>query len=161
MLIQKGQQNLSKLPFNRGGFYHIPLSAEVIKALPDGPKTRIICELDKRLSIRCGLNPLGAGAYFILLAKRYIEQLEMTEGDLISYTLTVDPDPLGVDIPEVMHELFDQDPEARSIFEQLRNPRKRTLIHRTNRVKNIDLQVRHILDFLEEEAHKIRQRNIR
>ncbi len=160
MLIQKGQQNLSKLPFNRGGFYHIPLSPEVIKALPDGPKTRIICELDNRLNIRCGLNPLGEGAYFILLAKRYIEQLEKLEGDLISYTLTVDPDPLGVDILEVMHELFDQDPEAKSIFEQLKNPRKRTLIHRINRVKNIDLQVRHILDFLEEEGYKIRQRKI-
>ncbi len=161
MLIQKGQQNLTKLPFNRGGFYHIPLSAEVIKALPDGPKTRIICELDDRLSIRCGLNPLGEGAYFILLAKRYIEQLEKVEGNLISYILKVDPHPLGVDIPEVMHELFDQDPEVKTVFEQLRNPRKRTLIHRINRVKNIDLQVRHILDFIEEEAHKIRQRKIR
>lgn len=161
MLIQKGQQNLTKLPFNRGGFYHIPLSAEVIKALPDGPKTRIICELDDRLSIRCGLNPLGEGAYFILLAKRYIEQLEKVEGNLISYILKVDPHPLGVDIPEVMHELFDQDPEVKTVFKQLRNPRKRTLIHRINRVKNIDLQVRHILDFIEEEAHKIRQRKIR
>ncbi len=158
MRIQKGQQNLTKLPFNRGGFFHIPLSAEVVQSLPEGAKTRIICQLDERVRIRCGLNPLGKGAYFILIAKRYIEALEKKEHDLISYELTVDPDPLGVDIPEVMHELLDQDPEAKKTFDQLGNPRKRTLIHRINRIKNIDLQVRHILDFLEEEAHKIHQR---
>ena len=157
MLIQKGQQNLIKTSFTRGGFYHIPLSAEVIKSLPDGPKTRIVCELDGQLSIRCGLNPLGEGAYFILIAKRYIEELNKAEHDLINYALSVDPDPLGVDIPEVMQELLDQDPEAKNTFEQLGNPRKRTLIHRINRVKNIDIQVRHILDFLEEEAHRIRK----
>ena len=158
MRIQKGQQNLTKLPFNRGGFFHIPLSAEVVQSLPEGAKTRIICQLDDSVRIRCGLNPLGEGAYFILIAKRYVEALEKQEHDLITYELTVDPDPLGVDIPEVMHELLDQDAEAKKTFDQLGNPRKRTLIHRINRIKNIDLQVRHILDFLEAEAHKIHQR---
>ena len=82
MRIQKGQQNLTKLPFNRGGFFHIPLSAEVVQSLPEGAKTRIICELDERVRIRCGLNPLGKGAYFILIAKRYVEALEKKEHDL-------------------------------------------------------------------------------
>lgn len=76
------------------------------------------------------------------------------------YYLEVDPDPLGVDIPEVLEELLHQDSEAKNTFNRLAHSRKRTLIHRINRIKNIDIQVRQILNFLEEEAHRMhKQKN--
>lgn len=158
MTFQSGEQPLRKLQHNRGGFYYLEVDAKTVVQLPEKHKTRIICTLEQTLKLRCGLNHLGDGNFYVLLAQRHIKTLNKNLHDLIAFKLEVDPDPLGVDIPEVLEELLHQDSEARNTFNHLANSRKRTLIHSINRVKNIDIQVRQILDFLEEEAHQMHKR---
>ncbi|MGA0063481.1 MAG: YdeI/OmpD-associated family protein [Flavobacteriaceae bacterium] len=158
MTFLSGAQPLRKLQHNRGGFYYLEVDAETVAQLPEKHKTRIICTLEQTLKLRCGLNHLGDGNFYVLLAQRHIKNLNKNLHDLVAFNLEVDPDPLGVDIPEVLTELLHQDSEARNTFNLLAHSRKRTLIHRVNRIKNIDIQVRQILDFLEEEAYRIHQR---
>jgi len=157
MTFLSGAQPLRKLQHNRGGFYYLEVDAETVAKLPEKHKTRIICTLEQTLKLRCGLNHLGDGNFYVLLAQRHIKNLNKNLHDLVAFNLEVDPDPLGVDIPEVLTELLHQDSEARNTFNLLAHSRKRTLIHRVNRIKNIDIQVRQILDFLEEEAYRIHQ----
>ena len=158
MTFLSGAQPLRKLQHSRGGFYYLEVDAVTVEQLPEKHKTRIICTLEQTHKLRCGLNHLGDGNFYVLLAQRHIKTLNKNLHDYITFNLEVDTDPLGVDIPEVLAELLQQDSEARNTFNLLAHSRKRTLIHRINRIKNIDIQVRQILDFLEEEAYRMHQR---
>ena len=158
MIFLSGAQPLRKLQHNRGGFYYLEVDSKTVAQLPEKHKTRIICALEQTLKLRCGLNRLGNGNFYVLLAQRHIKTLNKNLNDLIAFKLEVDPDPLGVDIPEVLEELLHQDSEAKNTFNGLAHSRKRTLIHQVNRIKNIDIQVRQILNFLEEEAHRTHKR---
>jgi hypothetical protein len=158
MTFLSGAQPLRKLQHSRGGFYYLEVDAVTVAQLPEKHKTRIICTLEQTHKLRCGLNHLGDGNFYVLLAQRHIKTLNKNLHDYITFNLEVDTDPLGVDIPEVLAELLQQDSEARNTFNLLAHSRKRTLIHRINRIKNIDIQVRQILDFLEEEAYRMHQR---
>ena len=124
------------------------LSAAVVNQFEKGRATRLKCDIDNEISYSCGLNHLGDGNFFIILSKSKLEALEKKIGDFVSFEVYEDPNPLGVDIPETLQVLMEQDEEVKAIFEKLSDGKKRTLIFSISRVKNIDLQVKKILDFI-------------
>ncbi len=67
--------------------------------------------------------------------------------------------PLGVEIPEVLEAFLAQDEDGKSIFDQLTDGRKRTLIFSILRIKNFDKQVQTIQNFLITEHDKIQAKN--
>jgi uncharacterized protein YdeI (YjbR/CyaY-like superfamily) len=73
---------------------------------------------------------------------------------LVNYTIQKDPLPLGVEVPEVLIVYLNQDSDALAIYDKLSDGRKRTLIHRVLRTKDIDKQINLIGDFLVAEAMK-------
>jgi len=79
-------------------------------------------------------------------------------GDIITFEITEDPNPLGVEIPEVLSVLLAQDEDAKNIFDELTDGRKRTLIYTIIRTKNIDKQVEMALEFLQKEWEKIQRK---
>ncbi len=100
------------------------------------------------------MNHLGNGNYYIMVAKRYIKPLKKDKGDLVSYTLQEDPNPLGIAIQEVLEVFLAQDEDGKTIFDQLTDGRKRTLIFSVLRIKNIDKQIQTIQNFLIAEHEK-------
>jgi hypothetical protein len=151
-MIYQGTQPLQK----RGSYYHLEISAEIVNQMEKKRATRLICTIDNHVTLRCGLNHLGNGDFYIMLAKRYIKKIGKEAGEMISYTLEEDPNPLGVEIPEVLEVYLAQDPDAQVIFEKLTDGRKRTLIFSILRIKNVDKQVESILKFLQAEHQKQR-----
>ncbi|WNJ17094.1 DUF1905 domain-containing protein [Pontibacter sp. G13] len=146
---------LSKLAPRKGGYHHLVIPHEVVDQFPRGKKTRVICTLNESLSYACGFNHLGNGDFFIIVAKRYLKQLDLEGGEEVLVQIQTDPNPLGVDIPEVLQVLLAQDQEAESTFDQLTDGRKRTLIYMLQRIKSVDLAVQKCLAFLEEESPKM------
>ena len=151
-MIHKGTQFLQK----SGSYYHLVVSAEIVNQYEKKRATRLICTIDDKVKLQCGLNHLGNGDFYIMLAKKYIKEIGKEAGETISYTLELDPNPLGVDIPEVLEVFLAQDPDGEAIFNKLTDGRKRTLIFSVLRIKNVDKQVETILKFLQAEHEKQR-----
>ena len=154
-MIYKGTQSLQK----RGSYYHIEVVAEIVNQFKKKRDTRFICTIDNKVIVRCGLNHLGNGNYYIMLAKRYVKEIGKEVRELISYTLEEDPNPLGVEIPEVLEAFLEQDEDGKRIFNQFTDGRKRTLIFSILRIKNIDKQVETIIKFLKAEHEKQQMKN--
>ena len=58
-----------------------------------------------------------------------------------------DPNSLGVDIPETVEVLLDQDADLHQKFNKLTLGKQRSIIHQVNRVKNIDRQITKTIDY--------------
>ena len=77
-------------------------------------------------------------------------------GEEVEFILEEDPNPLGVEEPEVLTVLLEQDPMAKEQYDQLTNGKKRILIFSLQKTKNNDLQVQKILQFLMEQTQRQR-----
>ena len=143
-----GKQTIKQLEKRKGGYFYLKLDASVVKNLSKKNKTRIICIIDSSLSIRCGLNHLGDGNFYIILGGKYLKTLHKELGDEVEYLIKEDPDQLGVDIPEVLTVLLEQDAELKAVFNKITDGKKRSLIYSFNKIKNIDRQVAIIIEFL-------------
>ena len=153
MISYEGQQTIKQLEKRKGGYYYLKIEAAIVEQFPHKRKTRLICEIDQIVSYRCGLNHLGDGNFFIILASKYLKTLDKKLGDVIDYIIKVDPDQLGVDIPEVLQVLLDQDEAAKSKFSTLTDGKKRSLIYSILKIKDIDKQVKTILHVLFRKTH--------
>ncbi|MGH1385554.1 DUF1905 domain-containing protein [Kordia sp.] len=151
-MIHEGTQALQK----SGSYYHLVVSADIVNQYEKKRATRLICTIDDKVRLQCGLNHLGNGDFYIMLAKKYIKEIGKEAGETISYKLELDPNPLGVAIPEVLEVFLAQDPDGEAIFNKLTDGRKRTLIFSVLRIKNVDKQVETILKFLQTEHEKQR-----
>ena len=84
--------------------------------------------------------------------------LGLMTGEKVFFEIFEDPNPLGVEVPEVLKALLMQDPVVERVWKMLTDGRKRTICHSTMRIKNIDLQVERALEFFELEREKLVQK---
>ncbi|MGD1841651.1 MAG: YdeI/OmpD-associated family protein [Thermonemataceae bacterium] len=87
------------------------------------------------------MNHLGDGNFFIILGKQRLKQIGKGLGDTITFHLKEDPNPLGVEMPQVLTILLAQDEVLKAVFEQLSMGKKRHVIHTISKIKDIDKQV--------------------
>jgi len=88
------------------------------------------------------------GDYFIIVAKALLQKLNKQLGDEIKFEIFLVSNPLGVKVPEVLEVLLDQDQAAIKIYEELTDGKKRRLIFSIIKFKNVDLEVKKIIEFL-------------
>ncbi|MEN0003578.1 MAG: YdeI/OmpD-associated family protein [Bacteroidota bacterium] len=148
------EQAIDQLEARKGGYFYLRVKAATVETFSRKRATRLLVNLDERVEYGCGLNHMGDGDYFIIVAGRYLKQLQKEKGDIVQYTLREDPNPLGVAIPEVLSALLEQDEAAKTVFDRLTDGKKRSLIYSIQKVKDIDKQVDKILAFLEKEDRK-------
>jgi uncharacterized protein YdeI (YjbR/CyaY-like superfamily) len=96
------------------------------------------------------LNHLGDGNYFIILGSKNLTEVEKQLGDKISFELSEDPNPLGVDMPEVLEAILEQDQEIKTIFDNLTLGKKRNVIHTIIKIKDIDKQIQRAIQLINE-----------
>lgn len=156
MTSYEGKQTIKQLEKRKGGYFYLKLDAEIIDRFSRKRATRMICTIDKEVSYRCGLNHLGDGNFYIIIAGKYLQKLNKEIGSEVSYKIEEDPDQLGVEIPEVLTVFLGQDLEAKAIFDRLTDGKKRSLIYSFAKIKDIDKQVKIIMDFLNKERHKMK-----
>lgn len=154
MILYSGHQAIKQLEKRKGGYYYIQLDAEVVNQFKRKKATRIVCNIDDCISYRCGLNHLGDGNFFVIVATKHIQALDKTLGETINYTIKEDPDQLGVDMPEVLTVFLNQEPDKRKLFDTLTDGKKRSLIYSIIKLKDIDKQVKIITNFLNKEKRK-------
>ncbi|MEM6316130.1 MAG: DUF1905 domain-containing protein [Bacteroidota bacterium] len=158
MLIFQFEQHLGKLPPRQGAYTYLEVEKSVIDQFPKQRATRLICRIDEKVEYGCGLSHLGNGNYFIIVANKWLKKLGKVEGDRVFFKIWADPNPLGVEVPEVLSELLKQDKWAKSVYDQITDGKKRSLIYTILRLKNIDKQVANALDFFKKEETKFQKK---
>src|SRR5215203_1971737 len=134
--------------FDNSNYHYLEIDRETVSAFEKKRATRLICVVDEKISYACGLNHLGNGNFFIIVSKARLKLLNKTAGDAVEFEIFEDPNPLGVEIPKVLQILLADDKEVRAAFDKLTDGKKRSLIYSTKNIKDIDLQVRRILNFI-------------
>ncbi|AZQ58168.1 DUF1905 domain-containing protein [Maribacter sp. MJ134] len=152
----QGKQTIKQLEKRKGGYYYLKLDTEIINQFSKKRATRIICTIDANVSYRCGLNHLGDGNFYVIVAGKYLEKLNKELGEEVDYRIDEDPDQLGVDMPEVLTVFLAQDSDSKAIFDKLTDGKKRSLIYSFVKLKDIDKQVKIINDFLAKESQKMK-----
>jgi len=138
---------IQQLEPRRGAYFYVRLTKAQFQQLNS---KRLICRLDDRISYGCGVNHMGDGDYFIIIAKAKLKQLDKALGEVVEVALEADPNPLGVAEPEVLLVLLEQDDWAKAAYGRLTDGKKRGLIYQVLKIKDIDRQVEHILAYLHE-----------
>lgn len=142
------EQFIGQLEKRKGGYFYITISADVVNQFKNRRLTRFICTLDKKLTFQCGLNHLGDGNFFIILSTKNLKSIDKQFGDKIFFELDEDPNPLGVDMPEILEAILEQDEVLKATFDSLTLGKKRNVIHSINKIKDIDKQIKKTIQII-------------
>ena len=154
-----GEQSIKQLEKRKGGYFFLKIDSGIVDQFKDGRRTRFICTLENQLNFQCGLNNLGDGNFFIILSRKNLESIDKQLGDTIHFHLIEDPNPLGVEIPEVLEALLDQDQQLKERLDNLTLGKKRNVIHQMKRIKDIDKQISRTIELINS-ANKPRERRL-
>lgn len=144
----KSKQAVKQLEKRKGGYFYLQIEAPTVQRFSNGRSTRLLCTLDGTFTFQCGLNHLGDGNFFIILSGQNLKAVNKGLGNEVHFELKEDPNPLGVDMPEVVQAVLDTDEDAKQKFEALTLGKKRGLIHAVNKIKDVDRQVAATLKLL-------------
>ena len=139
----------------KGGYHYLFVDKAIVAQFSKLNKTRLRCTLND-YTFPCGLNHLGNGHFFVILGKEKMIKSGTVLGEEVEFILEEDPNPLGVEEPEVLTVLLEQDPMAKEQYDQLPDGKKRSLIFSLQKTRNLDLQVQKILQFLMEQTQRQR-----
>lgn len=145
------KQSVLQLEKRKGGYFYFHIDNSLVDQFEKQRKTRLVCRVENQVEFSCGLNHLGDGNFFIILAGRHLKALGRALGDELQFEIYEDPNPLGVAMPEVLEVLLAQDEEARQTFEAMTDGKKRSLIYAISRVKDLDKQIARSQKILQEQ----------
>ncbi len=149
MTKYESTQIIKQLEKRKGGYFFLKIDADIVNHFKKR-QTRFLCTLDKSLTFQCGLNHLGDGNFFIILATKNLLTVNKKLGDSIQFELSEDPNSLGVEIPKVLEAVLEQDETFKKTFDSLTQGKKRNVIHQINKIKDIDKQVQKTIKLIME-----------
>ena len=104
-------------------------------------KIRLICTVNGSLSFQCGLMPLGQGRAYISINAKRMKTLGIDESDTVHVSLSIDESKYGMDMPEELITLFEQDDEGKRRFDLLNPGMQRYIIYYVSGVKTSQLRI--------------------
>lgn len=143
---------LEQFEDNRVYNYYIHISREEAETFIEGKNRRIKCILADQLTIDASLMPYHAG-FFILINQKIVGQLRLKIGDSFIIDIKKDNSEYGMEMPEELATLLDQDTEGNLLFHNLTPGKQRSLIYTVSKVKNTDSRLSKslaIMDHLKE-----------
>ena len=146
----KEEQVIGQLEKRKGGYFYLTIASDIVNQYKNKRHTRFLCTLENSLTFQCGLNHLGDGNFFIILSSSNLNIVQKKLGDKIHFELNEDPNPLGVDMPEILDVLIEQDKELKAIFDNLTLGKKRNIIHQIIKIKDIDKQIQKSIKLIKE-----------
>lgn len=137
----KSEQIVGQLEKRKGGYYFLKVDAEIVNQFEKKRQTRLICKLDNKISFQCGLNHLGDGNFFIIISTKNLKLIKRQAGETVQFEIKEDPNPLGIEMPETIEALLEQDEELKEKFSKMTDGKKRSIIVQTGKIKDIDKQI--------------------
>jgi len=124
--------------------HHLPVPNEIALSFIKGDNKRIICTLNNVRKWHAAL--MKAQEYwFILVNKTTMEKLGLTENVEVKVELEKDHSTYGLEMPDELQVLFEQDEDAYSYFKNLTMGKQRSLIYIVGKYKSSDSRLRKAL----------------
>ncbi|TAE30965.1 MAG: DUF1905 domain-containing protein [Candidatus Kapaibacterium sp.] len=125
---------------------HVPNDvAEAFKN--EGVKRVVACLVSNKAEheYQCGLLPVGEGNTGIMINKKIRTKLSIGEGSRLLVRLRADESEYGLEMPEELAELMNQDEDGSRLFHALTKGKQRTLIYVVSSVKNSERRIERAL----------------
>jgi Bacteriocin-protection, YdeI or OmpD-Associated/Domain of unknown function (DUF1905) len=125
-----------------GGYMHcIQLDNKTVAKLTAGGNKRVLCTLNKTITLHAAIMRTKEGTYYIMIAAKHLKTLGLRVGSVVDAMIKKDNSELQFHIPEEFTEVFSTDPEAEKIFNSLTDGNRRGLIALVNMVKSSDKKI--------------------
>jgi hypothetical protein len=121
--------------------HYIEIPERIIKKLGGKYSMRLMCTVNSSLTFQGGIVALGEGRGYISINTRRMKQIGVVAGDTVSIELNKDDSKYGMEIPEELSTLLEQDPEGKKRFDNLTPGRQRYIIHYVSSVKSVQLRI--------------------
>ncbi|WP_018128084.1 YdeI/OmpD-associated family protein [Balneola vulgaris] len=120
--------------------HYITVPSDQVKAI-GGIGTRLICRVNDNPPFQCGLVALGGGAAYISLNKARLKSFGLTLGNEVQVHLELDQSKYGLEVPEELQALLEQDEEGAKLFDTLTDGQQRYIIYYVSQVKSSALKI--------------------
>lgn len=122
---------------------------EIVMQLGGSFSIRLWCTANEKVKWQCGLTALGNGDAYISLNAQRLKQLKAKPDDEVTLSLEKDDSEFGLEVPEELKELLEQDPEGNKRFHQLVAGKQRFIIRVITSVKSSQLRVERTVTLIE------------
>ncbi|MCX6352068.1 MAG: YdeI/OmpD-associated family protein [Bacteroidetes bacterium] len=129
--------------------HYIEVPKNIVDATGGIGKMRLVCEVNNTLSFKCGLVALADGKAYITLNNARCKKLGVKEGSPVEIVLIKDESEFGMDMPEELAELFNQDEEGVARFRKLTPAMQRYIIFYVSQVKSSNKRIERALLLIE------------
>ncbi|MEP0006192.1 MAG: YdeI/OmpD-associated family protein [Balneola sp.] len=106
-----------------------------------GLGTRLLCSVNGFEEFHCGLVAYGEGQGYISINKKRLKKFGAALGAEVTLELRHDHSKYGMEMPEELEALLEQEPEGARLFEALSDGKKRYIIHYVGSVKSSQLKI--------------------
>lgn len=132
-------------------YWFVEVPPEILAQLPGRTEKgdynqRLIITLDHTLTWQCGVLALGNGSGYISVQQKRIKELGKTLHDTVFIQLEKDHSEYGVPVAEVCLVYWEQVPEAKDYFDQLKPAIQRYILHHINQPKSEEKQLERTQD---------------
>jgi len=127
--------HLSKLKL-----HYVTVPADILNEV-GGIGERVMCSINGHDAFHAGMVALGGGAAYITINKKRMKAFGIDKGDQVQVYLSPDNSKYGMEVPEELMALLDQDDEGRKRFEDLTAGKQRYIIHYVSQVKSSQLKI--------------------
>lgn len=127
-----------------------------IKELGIHANTRLLVSIGGH-TFRLAAISNGEGQYFLHLGQPLRQQTGIKESlRPVEFSITLDPNPTDIGMPEELEAALDLDEEAYKVFNELTSGAQRSLCYYVNSAKRIDTRIKRALEL----AEKLRTRTL-
>ncbi|MAO66589.1 MAG: hypothetical protein CL666_16480 [Balneola sp.] len=115
--------------------HHVTVPAEIVEKV-GGIGTRLMCSINGEKAFHGGMVALGGGAAYITVNKKRMKEYAVEKGDEVEVILTEDTSKYGMEMPEELEALLEQDAEGVRRFKNITPRQQRYIIHYVSQVKS-------------------------
>lgn len=131
------------------GGHYIEVTPDLMTQLRAKPGTRLICSINQTITFPCGLVSLGNGSAYIILSAKRMKEAAIKLNQEVNVYLKLDLSPYGMEMPEELAVLLEEDAIGKSRFNQLTPGKQRTLMYAIMAVKNPQLRIDRAIRYIE------------
>ena len=127
------------------GMHCLLIPAEIVQYFGGKFNVRLLCRINEFEAFQCGLVSLGKGEAYISINKKRMKSFNLVDGDIVEIVLELDESQFGMVVPEELVEVFAQDSEGYTRFQNLAPGKQRYIIYYVNSVKSSELRIKRAL----------------
>ncbi len=131
------------------GGHYVEVTPDIMARLNAKPGARLICSINKTIPFPCGLVSLGNGSAYIILSAKRMKEAVIKPNQEVTVYLKLDLSPYGMEMPEELAILLEEDAIGKSRFDQLTPGKQRTLMYAITAVKNPQLRIDRAIRYIE------------